>query len=123
MKLGLATHLREAQALGAMAITQLMEWRMFKLVAKMCRGWCGVSPVQARMRTWRIFVRCHDVRVWGVALSGVHEDVGSEADVERRAEAGELLGLQRLYVTTALTNQPRGELSRPPEVRTGTSAM
>lgn len=36
---------------------------------------------------------------------------------ERRAEAGEVLGLQRLYVTTALSNQPRGEMSRPPEVR------
>ncbi len=36
---------------------------------------------------------------------------------EQRAEAGELMGLQRLYVTTALSNQPRGEMSRPPEVR------
>lgn len=39
------------------------------------------------------------------------------AQEERRAEAGELLGLQRLYVCTALSNQPRGELSKPPEVR------
>ena len=41
---------------------------------------------------------------------------GSESGQERRAEAGELLGLQRLYVTTALSNQPRGQLSKPPEV-------
>ncbi|BDA49325.1 probable 1-phosphatidylinositol-3-phosphate 5-kinase FAB1C [Coccomyxa sp. Obi] len=44
----------------------------------------------------------------------VEEIVSSE---EQRAEAGELLGLQRLYVTTALSNQPRGELSKPPEVK------
>jgi hypothetical protein len=35
---------------------------------------------------------------------------------EQRADAGELMGLQRLYVTTALSNQPQGEMSRPPEV-------
>jgi hypothetical protein len=37
-------------------------------------------------------------------------------DAERRAEAGELLGLQRLYVCTTLSSQPRGALSKPPEV-------
>ena len=53
----------------------------------------------------------------GYACSGAHDDAASDAGEGRRAEAGELLGLQRLYVTTALTNQPRGELSKPPEVR------
>lgn len=47
-------------------------------------------------------------------------DAGDEEEPvsteEQRAEAGELMGLQRLYVTTALSNQPRGEMSRPPEV-------
>lgn len=46
-------------------------------------------------------------------LPAAEETIAQE---ERRAEAGELLGLQRLYVCTALSNQPRGELSKPPEV-------
>lgn len=50
-------------------------------------------------------------------LVGDVEDIVSSQ--EQRAEAGELLGLQRLYVTTALSNQPRGELSKPPEVHPG----
>lgn len=38
------------------------------------------------------------------------------AQVERQAEAGELLGLQRLYVCTALSNQPNGGLAEPLKV-------
>ena len=37
--------------------------------------------------------------------------------LERQAEAGELLGLQRLYVCTALSNQPNGGLAEPLKVR------
>ena len=37
--------------------------------------------------------------------------------LERQAEAGELLGLQRLYVCTALSNQPNGGLTEPLKVR------
>ena len=36
--------------------------------------------------------------------------------LERQAEAGELLGLQRLYVCTALSNQPNGGLAEPLKV-------
>jgi len=33
--------------------------------------------------------------------------------LERQVEAGELLGLQRLYVCTALSSQPNGGLAEP----------
>ena len=37
--------------------------------------------------------------------------------LKEQAEAGELLGLQRLYVCTALSNQPNGGLAEPLKVR------
>ena len=40
-------------------------------------------------------------------LSAGHEKL------DRQAEAGELLGLQRLYVCTALSSQPNGGLAEP----------
>ena len=37
--------------------------------------------------------------------------------LKEQAEAGELLGLQRLYVCTALSNTPNGGLAEPLKVR------
>ena len=58
--------------------------------------------------------------LWGV-LRAVAEhwplSAAGPEKLERQAEAGELLGLQRLYVCTALSNQPNGGLAEPLKVR------
>ena len=60
------------------------------------------------------------VRLWGV-LQAIAESwpltAAGPEKLERQAEAGELLGLQRLYVCTALSNQPNGGLAEPLKVR------